>query len=231
MTVPAVKKAARDRQGTAYEEDSGGVANTYQNGDVWASDSQLVAGTAWLFADPPADQALDVLFVYEAGQVALANLVAAVTCARNIVLLGDQMQLSQPVQGVRPGRSGDLVLDWLVDRAATIASDRGIFLATSHCMHPWVCRFISEAVYDGRLEAEKGNERRTLVLGVGAHPVLQPAGIVHGAIEHEGCSQSSEAEAVLTAEIYASALIQHRSDKDGVEEPMTAASMLIVAPY
>ena len=41
-----------------------------------------------------ADQQLDVLFVDEAGQVALANLVAAGTSARNIVLLGDQMQLA-----------------------------------------------------------------------------------------------------------------------------------------
>jgi uncharacterized protein len=198
---------------------------------VWASGAQLLAGTAWLFADPAADQALDVLFVDEAGQVALANLVAAGTSARNIVLLGDQMQLSQPVQGVHPGRSGDSVLDWLLDGAATIAPDRGIFLATSHRMHPQVCRFISDAVYDGRLEAEHGNERRTLVLGAGAHPLLRPAGIVHAAIEHEGCSQSSEPEALLAAAIYASALRQHRTDKQGVEHPMTAANILIVAPY
>jgi hypothetical protein len=231
LAVQAVKKAARDRPDTAYDEDPGGVVNLYQNGDVWASGAQLVAGTAWLFADPAAEQALDVLFVDEAGQVALANLVAAGTSARNIVLLGDQMQLSQPVQGEHPGRSGDSVLDWLLDGAATIAPDRGIFLATSHRMHPRVCRFISDAVYDGRLEPEEGNERRTLVLGAGAHPLLRPAGIVHAAIEHEGCSQSSEAEAVLAAEIYASALRQHRTDKEGVVHPITAANILVVAPY
>ena len=231
LAVSAVKKATRDRPGTAYDEDPGGVVNLYQNGDVWESGAQLVAGTAWLFADPAAEQALDVLFVDEAGQVALANLVAAGTSARNIVLLGDQMQLSQPVQGVHPGRSGDSALDWLLDGAATIAPDRGIFLATSHRMHPQVCRFISDAVYDGRLEAEDGNERRTLVLGAGAHPLLRPAGIVHAAIEHDGCSQSSEPEAVLAAEIYASALRQHRTDNEGVEHPMTVANILVVAPY
>ena len=231
QAVSAVKKATRDRPGTAYDEDPSGVVNLYQNGDVWASGAQLVAGTAWLFADPAAEQALDVLFVDEAGQVALANLFAAGTSARNIVLLGDQMQLSQPVQGVHPGRSGDSALDWLLDGAATIAPDRGIFLATSHRMHPQVCRFISDAVYDGRLEAEHDNERRTLVLGAGVHPLLRPAGIVHAAIEHEGCSQSSEPEAVLAAQIYASALLQHRTDKEGVEHPMTAANILVVAPY
>ena len=98
-------------------------------------------------------------------------------------------------------------------------------------MHPRVCRFISDAVYDGRLEAEQGNERRALVLGAGAQPLLRPAGIVHAAIEHAGCSQSSEPGAVLAAEIYASALRQHRTDKEGVEHPMTAANILVVAPY
>ena len=231
LVVSAVKKATRDRPGTAYDEDPRGVVNVYQNVEVWASGAQLVADRAWLFADPAAEQALDVLFVDEAGQVALANLVAAGTSARNIVLLGDQMQLSQPVRGVHPGRSGDSALDWLLDGAATIAPDRGIFLATSHRMHPRVCRFISDAVYDGRLEAEEGNERRTLVLCAGAHPLLRPAGIVHAAIEHEGCSQSSEPEAALVAEIYASALRQRRTDKAGVEHPMTADNILVVAPY
>ncbi|MBU6257927.1 MAG: TM0106 family RecB-like putative nuclease [Burkholderiales bacterium] len=231
LPVRAVKKAARDRPDTQYEDEFGNVQNLYVNEDVWASDAQLVAGTAWLFSDPAAEQALDVLFVDEAGQVALANLVAAGTSARNIVLLGDQMQLSQPVQGVHPGRSGDSALDWLLDGAATIAPDRGIFLATSHRMHPDVCRFISDAVYDGRLEPERSNERRMLVLGADAHPLLRPAGIVHAAIAHEGCSQSSPPEAALVAEIYASALRQRRTDKDGVEHPMTAANIVVVAPY
>jgi uncharacterized protein len=231
LGVNAIKKATRDRPGTEYRDEPGGVVNLYVNGDVWASGAQLVAGTAWLFADAGAEQALDVLFVDEAGQVALANLVAAGTSARNIVLLGDQMQLSQPVQGVHPGRSGDSVLDWLLDGAATIAPDRGIFLGTSHRMHPRVCRFISDAVYDGRLEAEEGNERQMLVLDADAHPLLRSAGIVHAAIEHQGCSQSSESEAALTAEIYTSALRQRFTDKAGVEHLMTSANVLVVAPY
>jgi len=57
-----------------------------------------------------------------------------------------------------------------LDGAATIAADRGIFLATSYRMQPAVCRFISDAVYDGRLQPEAGNAARTLVLGDGAQP-------------------------------------------------------------
>src|SRR5688572_31825291 len=105
----------------------------------------------------------------EAGQVSLANLVAVGTAAKNLVLLGDQMQLGQPIQGVHPGRSGESALDYLLDGLATIPPDRGIFLPTSFRMHADVCRFISEAVYDGRLQPEAANQRQTLLLGSGAH--------------------------------------------------------------
>ncbi|HEY6513346.1 MAG TPA: TM0106 family RecB-like putative nuclease, partial [Burkholderiaceae bacterium] len=113
-----------------------GFVNCNDNETVWRGDHALVAGTVWLFADRAADQRLDLLFVDEAGQVSLANLVAAGTAARCIVLLGDQMQLAQPVQGAHPGRSGDSALEWLLDGAATIAPDRGIFLATTWRLHP-----------------------------------------------------------------------------------------------
>jgi len=231
MDVNAVKKSTAGRAETEFDDPIGGVANVHSNADVWRSGARLVAGTAWLFADSQADQQFDALFVDEAGQVALANLLAAGTCARNIVLLGDQMQLSQPVPGVHPGRSGDSVLDYLLDGAATIAPDRGIFLATSWRMHPAVCGFISDAVYDGRLMPEDHNVRRTLVLDAAAHPLLRPAGIVHASIQHQGCSQRSEEEAQLVRELYASALQQHYTDSDGGVHAMSPDNILVVAPY
>ena len=131
--------------------------------------SQLIAGTAWLFADPALEAAVDYLFVDEAGQVSLANLVAMGTAARNVLLLGDQMQLGQPIQGVHPGRSGESALEYLLDGQATVAEDRGIFLGTTWRMHEDVCRFISDAVYDGRLVPDAANQRQRLVLDASAH--------------------------------------------------------------
>ena len=52
------------------------IEDVEANKDVAAGDFQLVAGTAWLFSRPEFDQAFDYLFVDEAGQVAVANLVA-----------------------------------------------------------------------------------------------------------------------------------------------------------
>jgi len=229
VVVRGCKKTTRGNESQRF--DASGFDNIDDSEAVWNHDHPLVAGTAWLFADARADQALDLLFVDEAGQVSLANLVAAGTAARNIVLLGDQMQLAQPVQGAHPGRSGDSALDWLLDGAATIAPDRGIFLATSWRMHPDVCRFISDAVYDGRLQPEPHNRRQALVLGADAHALLRPAGIVHAPVEHAGCSQRSEAEAALAAAVYASALRQRHTDRHGVEHAMTPGNVLVVAPY
>lgn len=231
VDVRAVKKATAGREDTQLEVDGAAVLNVCNNSEVWVTDGNLIGGTAWLYCDEAADQRLDYLFVDEAGQVALANLVAAGTCARNIVLLGDQMQLSQPVQGVHPGRSGDSALDYLLDGASTIAPDRGIFLATSWRMHPAVCLFISEAVYEGRLAPEAANANCELVLRADAHPLLKRAGIVHAPVAHEGCSQGSEVEALLIAELYADALRQRYTDREGVEYAMGPENILVVAPY
>lgn len=207
------------------------VSNFYSNDDVFAARAQLIAGTAWLFADSGAARTLDYLFVDEAGQVALANLIAMGTSAKNVVLLGDQMQLAQPIQGVHPGRSGESSLDYLLSGESTIAADRGIFLETTWRMHPDVCRFISDAVYDSRLEPEPGNARRVLQLADGAHPLLKPSGIAFASLEHFGCSQQSEEEARLVRQLYDSALEQGYVDREGNTRRVGPDNILVVAPY
>ena len=191
----------------------------------------LIAGTAWLFADPEFDQALDFLFVDEAGQVCLANLIAMGTSARNIVLMGDQMQLGQPIQGVHPGQSGLSSLEYLLEGAATIAPDRGIFLGTTWRMHPDVCQFISDAVYDSRLHAESQNGRRVLVLNERADPNLRSSGIRFLAAEHEGCSQESQQEAEMVRSLFDNLLAQRYRDTDGAEHAIGLENILVVAPY
>ena len=177
------------------------------------------------------DQQLDYIFVDEAGQVALANLVAMGTSAKNIVLLGDQMQLGQPIQGVHPGRSGESSLEYLLNGMATIPAERGIFLGTTWRMHPDVCRFISEVVYDGRLEPEPNNANQSLILDDDAHPALMATGLRYVPIEHDACSQRSQEEADLVLDLVNSLLKQRYRDKHGYEHPMTLNDILVVAPY
>jgi uncharacterized protein len=228
------KKSTKGKNESFFDGDY--IADVFTNEaifGVFGSESEycLVAGTAWLFAAEEMDQQLDYIFVDEAGQVALANLVAMGTSAKNIVLLGDQMQLGQPTQGVHPGRSGESSLDYLLNGMATIPDERGIFLGTTWRMHPDVCRFISDAVYDGRLEPEPLNAKQRLLLGKDAHPALMSAGIRYLPIEHDACSQRSQEEADLVVELVDSLLKQRYRDKNGHEYPMTLNDILVVAPY
>lgn len=192
---------------------------------------QLFAGTAWLFSDSGFEDQLDYLFVDEAGQVATANLVAMATSAKNIVLLGDQMQLGQPTQGVHPDESGLSTLDFLLGDHATIPPDRGIFLATTWRMHPDVCRFISDAVYESRLHPEPKNAEQGLILASDAHPALRPTGLVFVPAIHDNCSQRSEEEAEIVLSLYQSLLAQRYRDREGNEHPMMPENILVVAPY
>ncbi len=211
------------------------ISTLKTNGDVFENledpEIQLFAGTAWLFSDPHFEAELDYLFVDEAGQVATANLVAMATSARNIVLLGDQMQLGQPIQGVHPDDSGLSSLDFLLKGRATIPADQGVFLATTWRMHPDVCRFISDAVYENRLYPEAKNAEQRLILTPDAHPALRPTGLVFVPAVHDTCSQRSEEEAAIVLALYQSLLKQRFRDREGIEHPMTAENILVVAPF
>lgn len=193
--------------------------------------AQLVAGTAWLLSISELREQFDYLFIDEAGQVSLASTIAMGMCARNLILLGDQMQLGQPIQGMHPGRSGESALDYLLDGEATIAPERGVFLATTYRMHPDVCRFISDAIYDSKLFSDKSTFHQALVLNTNAHPSLKPTGIRYIPVEHDGCSQRSEEEAVIVRELVNNLLTQKYQDGEGNIHPFTLNDILVVAPY
>jgi len=241
-TLRACKKVSRQDESTCLH--GAWIRDVEDVDEALSRRWQLVGGTAWLFARPEADQQFDYLFVDEAGQVSLGNLAAMATCARNLVLLGDQMQLSQPIQGVHPGRSGESTLDFLLDGRATVPPELGIFLPQTWRMGPDVCRFISEAIYDGRLEPEPRNANQRLVLGASMHPALRPTGVVFWPVEHAGCAQRSDEEAEEIRRIYTSLLggavdpatgatLPGASwiDRDGVKRRLTVADVLVVAPY
>ena len=192
---------------------------------------QLMAGTAWLFSSAKLELKFDYLFVDEAGQVSLANLIAMSTCASNIVLLGDQMQLGQPMQGTHPGESGQSTLEYLLQGEATIAPERGIFLADSWRMHPHVCQFISDAVYSGRLKAEHKNINQRLMLTPGVHSSLRPTGVAFIEVEHYGNSQRCDEEAEVIRTIFCQLLHQQYVDREGSKHAMTLDNILVVAPY
>ena len=134
-------------------------------------DAPLLGGTAWLFAHGDLDGELDYLFIDEAGQVSLADALAMGTAARNLVLVGDPLQLAQVLQGTHPEGAGASVLQHLLGEHATIPADRGLFLERTFRLHPDVCGYISEEFYEGRLAHDpchRGRGRRRSGPGCGS---------------------------------------------------------------
>jgi uncharacterized protein len=237
----AIETAAMERglrfrgiKKSSYEEqflNGSIIEDTTDNSEAAEGGHDLIAGTAWLFARKELDQQLDYLFIDEAGQVSLANTVAMGVSAKSVILVGDQMQLSQPLKGSHPGRSGLSALEHLLDGAATVPPERGIFLSKTRRMHPDLCQFVSDAFYDGRLGAEAGNELQCLVLDPNADPALAPTGLRFISIEHEGCSQKSEPEAYRVRQLYQSLLGQRWTDREGRVRPIGVDDILVVSPY
>jgi len=191
---------------------------------------QLVGATAFELAKHEPDS-FDYLFVDEAGQVSLGNLLAMAGCAKNLVLVGDQMQLPQPVQGVHPGETGLSAMDYAMQDHPTVPPERGILLNVSWRMHPDVCGFISDAVYEGRLQAEASTSAQRLILADGLHPALRPTGVTTIDLDHEGCTQSSEEEASMIAELLAQVTAQRWVDQTGRERQITLDDVVIVSPF
>lgn len=229
VTFSGVKKASAQDEGSQLNGRI--ITDVFSNSDVIDDHPDLMGGTAWLFADEDLDQTLDYLFVDEAGQVSLGHLLAMGAAARNIVLVGDQMQLGQPIQGSHPGESGLSALDYLLQGEATVAPDRGILLDTSWRMHPSICGFISDAVYDGRLHAHPDCARQTLHLCEGHDPALAAHGLRFVAMDHTGCGQRSDAEVARVCALAEGLIGTPHTDRSGAQGTLGWDNLLIVAPY
>jgi uncharacterized protein len=172
--------------------------------------------------------AIDVLVVDEAGQMSLANVAAMGHATDSIVLLGDPQQLDQPLRGSHPPGAERSALAHVLAGAATIAPDRGLFLERTWRLHPALCAFTSEAIYDERLEPEAhlaAQRLRTdvaLVDGVG--PRVMP-------IETVGADNESPVEAAAVADLARSLVGGSWTDASGVTRPIGWRDVLIVAPY
>lgn len=203
------------------------VDSTDKNPEAADPELNLVSGTPWLLSRPEHDQAFDLLFVDEAGQMALADAVAVGGCARSMVLLGDPQQLPQVSQGTHPEGADASVLEHILGDAATIPPDRGLFLEETWRMQPEICTYISDRFYDGRLHAVDGCAGQQIDLG-GRHF----AGLELVEVEHDGRSQASPEEAASIAARCAELLAGGKATtrEHGIRS-LRPEDILVVAPY
>jgi predicted RecB family nuclease len=226
QTFAAVQKpdgeAGSARTGVRLVDDSKDVAPLLASGQF-----PIAAGTVWLWARPDMIGAVDVLFVDEAGQLSLANTLAAAGAATSLVLLGDPNQLPQVSQGLHPEGAGASALEHLVGDALTVPPERGLFLPTTYRLHPDVNGFISEIFYEGRLESDASTSRQTLA----GRPPIGGTGIRWEPIAHEGDDSSSVAEADAVVDAIEALRGREWVDRDGHPRPLGIEDIVVVAPY
>jgi predicted RecB family nuclease len=225
--VAAVHKCDSDD-----DADAGRIRCVNTNSDavqaISLGEAQVVGGTPWLWSSSEAAGAIDVLLVDEAGQMALANVVAVSQAAKSMVLLGDPQQLEQPKQGWHPDGVDASGLEHLLAGHQTISANRGVFLPTTWRLAPPLCRFTSEVFYEGRLQPGPRLDRQR-ISGVNEFP---PSGLGLVTVTHDGNRNTSPEEVdvveTLIARLTAGA---EWMDVNGRTKRLTPSDILVVSPY
>jgi hypothetical protein len=204
--------------------DNAAALKALQCGEV-----SVLGGTSWLWSREDFFDAVDVLFVDEAGQMSLANVLAVAQAAKSVVLLGDPQQLEQPLKGTHPDGAELSALEHLLAGGKTVPPDRGLFLAQTWRLHPAICSFTSELFYEERLKSSPGLERQQ----INGHSWLGEHGLWFIPIEHEGNQNASPEEVEQIAELVESLLEPGViwTDKNGTTRRLRLGDILIVSPY
>jgi uncharacterized protein len=217
-TLRAVRQ--NSRQSDARLE---GVRYNAKKEELESEKFNLVAGTTWLWARAGLRPfPVDVLIVDEAGQLALADAIASANAARNLILLGDPLQLAQVSQAEHPDGSGASVLEHVLGEHATIPSTLGVFISETRRMHPDVCAFISNQIYEGRLTSHDGCAVQDTEFGTGLRWIRA---------QHVERSTESFEESALVIEQILSMIGTQWVNQAGESAPLTANDFMVVAPY
>jgi uncharacterized protein len=227
----------RCMQKTDEEEPTADIAVAKKNEEAWAAlesgVANVVGGTSWLWTPEAAFEAVDVLFIDEAGQMALADVLAVSQAAKNIVLIGDPQQLERPLKGSHPEGAEKSALQHLLNERKTISSEVGMLLPETWRLHPKICAFTSETFYEGRLSSRELLRSRVLE----GHPWLNGAGLWFVPVEHEGNTNSSQEEVEVIERIVKSLLrppvrwFRSIGNSKQLKEGKEEEDILIVAPY
>jgi predicted RecB family nuclease len=192
------------------------------------SEGKVIGGTAWLWADNNSREVLDYLFVDEAGQMSLSQVLAASRAAKNLILLGDPQQLEQPQRGAHPEGSDIAALSYLLDGHATMPKGKGLFLDVTRRLHPAICKFTSELFYEGRLESFPGLERQVISGGT----PFDGAGLFYVPVDHKGNQVRAKEEVDEIASIVSKLLNGGNwTNNKNETRALTKDDIVIVAPY
>ena len=190
---------------------------------------KVVGGTSWLWAAEAMIRSVDVLFIDEAGQMSLADALAAAPSAADLVLLGDPQQLDQPLQGIHPPGAERSALAHVLNGESVMPDHLGIFLDGTWRLHPTISAYTSEVFYEGRLHSQPGRE----FLALQGRPPLSGTGMRFISVPHEGHSSDAPEEAAAIAELVDKLLAAGAAwtDASSQTKPLTAEDVLMITPY
>jgi uncharacterized protein len=192
-----------------------------------ARELDVGAGTIWTWSREQFAGSIDTLFVDEAGQMSLANVLAVTGAARNVVLLGDPQQLAQPSQATHPPGAGVSALEHILGERATMPGDAGLLIDRTWRMHPALCRYTSEVFYDGKLTGVEGLEHQQIL---GELPP-RGSGLRILPVPHEGNANASLEEASQVARLVRALVGREWHDKLGRPRTIGPGQILVVTPY
>jgi uncharacterized protein len=99
-------------------------------------------------------------------------------------------------------------------------------------MHSAVNRFISEAIYEGKLHSHPDNDKQVIKVPASYAGVInKEAGVIFIPVEHEGNTQASDEEVEAIQHAVQDILGREFCDKGGKKRPIGWDDMLFVAPY
>ncbi len=190
-------------------------------------DLDIAAGTTWMWSRSEFQGSVGTLFVDEAGQMSLGDVLAVAGAARNLVLLGDPQQLAHPSQAAHPPGSGVSALEHILGERATMPPDAGLLIDMTWRMHPNLCRFTSETFYDGKLTAMPDLVRQEIL----GDPPISGAGLRVVEVPHQGNSNASPEEAAVIADLVRNLLGRQWRNQNGELAPIGVEQIMVVTPY
>ena len=194
----------------------------------------VLGGTCFLWAREEFANSVDVLFVDEASQISLADVLAISQAAKSVVLIGDPQQLARPGDAPHPPGaevSGleHILMDPELGKLKTMPEHLGLFIDETKRLHPKICEFTSTAFYEGRLHSRAFTRSRVIE----GHSWLKGAGLWFVPVRHKGNRNSSTEEVDMIARIVEELLKPNVKwfDRAGRGQRLKEKDILIVAPY
>ena len=215
--------------GRRHRHDNEQVVAALASGDVDVDRG----GTAWLFARDDMPEAVDVLFVDEAGQMSLANVVAMSGAAS----IGDPARRSEPAAAGQPGRPSRRAPGHRPSSTCSAGRPRcddrrGLFLETTWRMHPAVNDYISRDVLrrspDAAIRRRRSSASTLRTTGARRRRRPRTSACVH---DGQRGDVAPRRPSVVADELVASLLGPAVDERRRPTQPIGVDDILVVAPY